>query len=287
MTAVGRVGARVVGGATTARLVYGYLDRAYGGDADRLRRTNFRGRQVSLLGGVAFALASLGAVASDRAILPRVRVAATSAGVIAALAGGLDDVRGSGSARGLRGHLGALRHGEITTGAVKVAAIGAAGVVAGGKLAGGGVVRRLAAGVVVAGSANLANLLDVRPGRALKAGLLAAAPLAVAGGPGGGVAALVGGAAAGVLPADLAERVMLGDAGANCLGALVGSALVAGAPSRRVAAATACVVGLTLLSEVASFSQLIDASRPLRWLDRLGRLGRAGTARPTAKTADA
>lgn len=66
---------------------------------------------------------------------------------------------------------------------------------------------------------------------------------------------------------------MLGDAGANGLGAVLGLALATGHPSRRVRL-TALATGsaLTLLSEVVSYSRVIDAVPPLRALDRLGRL---------------
>ena len=117
----------------------------------------------------------------------------------------------------------------------------------------------LLGGALVAGCANLANLLDLRPGRALKAG--AAAGLAL-GQPGPAAAALA------LLPADLGERTMLGDGGANALGAVLGLALARRVP--RVPALVA-VVALTAASEVVSYSRVIDAVPPLRWVDRAGR----------------
>jgi hypothetical protein len=65
---------------------------------------------------------------------------------------------------------------------------------------------------------------------------------------------------------------MLGDTGANCLGALVGVALVADAPPRRLAAVFAALTAATVASEAVSFSRLIDATPPLHWLDQVGRL---------------
>jgi UDP-N-acetylmuramyl pentapeptide phosphotransferase/UDP-N-acetylglucosamine-1-phosphate transferase len=107
----------------------------------------------------------------------------------------------------------------------------------------------------------------------LKWSLVAYVPVAVvAGTAAAGVAlAVVAGAAAGLLVGDLRERFMLGDTGANALGAALGCAtvLVVGEGVREVV--TAVLLALTLLSEVASFSRIIAAVPPLRAFDRLGR----------------
>jgi hypothetical protein len=122
---------------------------------------------------------------------------------------------------------------------------------------------------LIAGTANLVNLLDLRPGRAAKAAALAAA--AGLGGPSGTLVAGPLGASLAVLPADLRERVMLGDCGANAVGALLGLRLAA-VPGRSArTGALATVVGLTLASERVSFTRVIEATPVLRELDRLGR----------------
>lgn len=213
-------------------------------------RTNHRGATVSLLSGPALALAV--AVSAD---LPRAAavVAALGAGAV----GAYDDVAPGAHAKGLRGHATALLQGRLTGGSVKVAGIGAAGLLS-ARLTGRSDV--LVSGAVVAASANLLNLLDLRPGRALKAGGAAAVAL---GQPGPAAAA------AALLPADLHERTMLGDAGANALGAVLGLALLRRAPARP---ALAVLVLATAASEVVSYSRVIDAVPPLRWADRAGRL---------------
>jgi hypothetical protein len=162
----------------------------------------------------------------------------------------------------------------VSAGAVKVAGIGAAAAVAAlltRRTTGtGALVDGVLTTGLVAGTANLVNLLDLRPGRAGKAGVLAAA--AALGGPAGGIVAGPLGATAAVLPEDLGERIMLGDAGANALGALLGLRLAA-IPGRGARAALlAGVVGLTLASEKVSFTRVIEATPGLRELDRLGRL---------------
>jgi hypothetical protein len=232
---------------------------------------------VTLLGGPALAAsATLTAVLGAPA---GARVAAAVVGGVSGLVGGYDDLAGArpeqARDKGLAGHLRALRAGRISTGAVKVVGIGAAGAVA-ALLTGsarGGARTALADGVLttglVAGAANLLNLLDLRPGRAAKAGALAAS--AGLAGPAGGLVAGPLGATLAVLPADLAERVMLGDCGANALGALLGLRL-AGIPGRSARAGLlGGIVALTLASEKVSFTRVIEATPGLRELDRLGR----------------
>ena len=79
------------------------------------------------------------------------------------------------------------------------------------------------------------------------------------------------GAAAALLPEDLGERAMLGDAGANALGALLGVAAATSLsrPARLVL--LAAITGLTAASEVVSFTAVIERTPALRWLDMLGR----------------
>ena len=112
---------------------------------------------------------------------------------------------------------------------------------------------------LVAGCANLVNLLDLRPGRALKAVLLAAPAAGRSGGP-AVLSTAVAGAAGTLLPHDLAEESMLGDTGANAAGAVLGTALAAGTGRRGRLAALAGVVALTLASERWSFTAVIEAT---------------------------
>jgi UDP-N-acetylmuramyl pentapeptide phosphotransferase/UDP-N-acetylglucosamine-1-phosphate transferase len=234
------------------------------------RRANHAGRPVTLLGGPALALPAT--VTAALGAPPGTGAAALVAGGVAALVGGYDDLAGArpeqAADKGLAGHLAALRAGRVSAGAVKVAGIGAAAAIAALLTSRRAVDAVLTTGLV-AGTANLVNLLDLRPGRAAKAGALAAA-LGL-GGPAGGLVAGPLGAALAVLPDDLGERVMLGDAGANALGALLGLRLAAIPARGRRAALLAGVTGLTLASERISFTSVIEATPGLRELDRLGR----------------
>lgn len=188
----------------------------------------------------------------------------------AAALGCYDDLAGHTHARGLRGHAKALRSGVVTSGMVKMV-----GLTTAAALAGPSRPRRphgVALDVVlIAGTANLVNLLDLRPGRALKVVALAGLPLAVVTGSSGDVAAHAVGVSAALLPADLHETQMLGDCGANALGAALGWSLAAQLRGGARLAVAAVVVGLTVASERVSFSELIERKPLLAALDQWGR----------------
>jgi Glycosyl transferase family 2 len=171
-------------------------------------------------------------------------------GAVAAL--GLADDLWSGEERGIQAHLASGR----TTGVLKLAGIPLVGLIA---------TRSLSGGILVAGSANLLNQLDTKPGRALKAFLLAS--LFLRGSPSGGSAK------SGVLllPYDLRERVMLGDAGSNALGAVLGLKSVDRLHGWGRWAATLAVVGLNVLGERRSLGAIIERTPVLRELDAWGR----------------
>lgn len=234
------------------------------GGGGRWLRTNHQGDLVTLVEGLA-----LGVGATVPLLVADPPAALAVAG--ASVAGAVDDLAGGAATKGLRGHLSALRRGQVTTGVLKIGALGASGLLAcawSDLRAGRGLgLSTLTGGALVAGSANLLNLFDLRPGRALKVALASAVPLAV----GRPAAAAVAGAGLVVLPDDLRGRSMLGDTGANPLGAAVGLAAAQSMGPRGRAAALAAVAGLVLLSERVSFSAVIDRTPVLRALDRWGR----------------
>jgi UDP-N-acetylmuramyl pentapeptide phosphotransferase/UDP-N-acetylglucosamine-1-phosphate transferase len=259
--------------------------------AAALHRTNFHGRTVTLAGGPALAAgATVGAVLGAPGAATA--AAAFTAGTVAGSVGFYDDIVGhrpeQKAAKGFAGHLGALREGRVTSGLVKIAGVGAGSLAAAALLAADpsrprrGVLRGtadvlLGAGVI-AGTANLLNLLDLRPGRALKAGAAIGAPLVL--GRGGAMTAGTLGAGAALLPRDLDEDIMLGDAGANALGALLGVALAARTGPAGRAFALTVLAGLTAASEKISFTKVIQDTPWLRRLDELGRLDPTPAARP-------
>ena len=269
MTVAGRLGLAVVG-AALAETVLALLTAAPPGGAELWSRSNHRGQRVSLLAGPAVAAAAT--VTACASGVPSMPAAAFVAGAGGGLVGVYDDLAGSRPGqqpdKGFTGHLRALRDGRVSSGLVKLAVVGVTGLLAGRSI-GRGPLDRLVAGGVISGTANLLNLLDLRPGRAIKAALLLGVPLLS--GPQGPLIAGPLGAAAAVLRHDLAEEVMLGDGGANALGAILGVRVaLAGGPGWRGAVLVVLVL-LTAASERVSFTRVIEASPVLRQLDALGR----------------
>ena len=256
--------------AAAARLAYAALSRRPPGGTKTWSRTNHRGEPVTLLEGPAVAAGAIAGLLTQAALGSDCRrtTAMAVAGAGAAAFGGYDDLAGSGNRRGFRGHLGALAHGEVTTGAVKLGGIGAAAIL-GAAVAGGSPANVVINAGLIAGSANLLNLFDLRPGRAIKVAAAFSALLAVA--PTARRSTLPPLAAAlALLPEDLGERAMLGDAGANGLGAMLGAS-AAGLPRPARIALLAGIAGLTAASEKVSFTKVIERTPALHRLDMLGR----------------
>jgi hypothetical protein len=166
--------------------------------------------------------------------------------VVAAI--GLADDLWSGPERGFRAHLRARR----TTGVLKLVGIPLYGLVR---------TRSLSGALVVGLSANALNQLDTRPGRALKAYLAAAIPV----GAPLRLAVLLA-------PYDLREMAMLGDTGANALGALLGLNSVERVTGRGRWLLVGALLGFTAAGERTSLGQLIERSPVLRRVDEWGRV---------------
>ena len=167
--------------------------------------------------------------------------------VVLVTALGLADDIWSGPERGFRAHLQAGN----TTGVLKLVGIPLVGFLA---------TRRVSGALLVGLAANFLNQLDTRPGRALKAYLVAA-----------GVARAPVGVAVLLLPYDLREKTMLGDAGSNALGAMLGLSSVSRLTDRGRWLAIGSLAALTLLGERRSLGELIERTPGLSSLDALGR----------------
>jgi UDP-GlcNAc:undecaprenyl-phosphate/decaprenyl-phosphate GlcNAc-1-phosphate transferase len=272
---VALVASVVVGGAVTAAGIHRRLKAAA---PAKVSRTNVNGREVPVILGTPFlwgSLAGLGcALITLRlygAEIP-LRLGAACGLVLIAFwaAGSWDDGKGDERARGFAGHLGAARRFQLTGGLVKLAVGVAAGLAAGVLIGKGATV--IEVGLLVALGANTVNLFDRAPGRAGKVALIGLLPLAVWGAArwavvGAGCIAAVGAS----LPSDLSERAMLGDAGANPVGGVLGLGLAVSLPEGWRVLAIVLLFGLNLASERWSFSRGIARVGFLSRLDRLGR----------------
>lgn len=276
--------------------------------AEGPRVENYRGRPVFaglgiawlVWSGAAIVMGIAGAsVEGEQSLLPLLTLAGPLALVCFAL-GLVDDAYGTGASRGFSGHLAALRRGRLTTGGLKLFGISLASYVAAlvvaqapGDGSAAALLTALPGGAAVALTANLVNLTDLRPARALKVYLV----LGIAGvisavvGLGGladanaeqmvtgaiVLALFVVGPVVAIWGYDARERGMLGDAGANAAGAVAGLLIVSGLPLAGTVAYLLLVLALNVASERFSFTRVIESSASLRWLDSLGRRGAEDT----------
>ncbi|SHJ30251.1 hypothetical protein [Desulfofundulus thermosubterraneus] len=237
-------------------------------------RPNFRGEVIPLGVGLVFSLAAVACIVLLYPFLPGqlqfFALAFSLAQAAFTCLGLVDDVWGSRNASGLKGHLQCLLQGRLTTGALKA-------------LAGGGLSLFLAAAagpmvwvpvnaLTLALSVNAINLLDLRPGRAGKGFLLCSFLLFAAGWgqwPLVFLAVLTGSVVA-YLAVDLKARAMMGDTGANALGAALGLTAVWVLPDGIKLAYLGLLIVLHVVAEKYSLTNLIARSPLLDRLDRWG-----------------
>ena len=257
-------------------------------------RENYRGLVLPAASGMLIAvvaaiavgpLAALDELADTDTLAPEVGIALVFVLGVGVL-GLVDDLLGgrrpagagldAEAPRGLRGHARAAARGDFSTGMLK--ALGALGlalyVLSGeGRSAGEYLV---GVGVLVL-STNLFNLLDLRPGRAGKAFVVLGVVLTIGSWDTYALEALglFVGPALVLLPYDLRERAMLGDAGSNVLGAVAGIWLVLALGPTGEAVALAVLVLLTVYGEFRSISAAVERNPLMRRLDSLGRRSRA------------
>ncbi len=242
----------------------------------RLSVANHRGAPVPATLGIAVFAGSVGAQAVTGIVavfvgteLSRATWALMAAATLAFGAGLLDDLR-PGGPRGLLGHARELARFRFTTGLVKALAGVVGGVLVVFTVPERSPIVMIAGVLLIAGAANLWNGLDVAPGRAGKLFVIGAVPLMFFSPP-ALLARMLGAGVAALWP-DLRERGMLGDAGSNLLGLVLGAALYTATDGVAVVVAATVAVGLNVVAETVTLSRAIAAVPPLRWLDRAGRL---------------
>jgi len=286
--------------------------------SERLSRVNYRGVKLPTAAGVVFAPAFLlvyipvadyaarnlgaeGVQMTTRFSALRAGMSATLILVLGfCLIGFIDDVAGDGGAKGFKGHFSEALRGRFTTGLVKAFLGFVIALVALQPLL--AIMQRfdfhdygiwIMDAALIALTANFFNLLDLRPGRALKVFFPALAlcagltlryemvgpfmqvygPLYFYLTPALAVAAV----ALVLFSGDLREKFMMGDAGSNVLGAVIGLGLVLGTSFWWRLGILVLMLILNILSEKYSFSKAISSNRALNWIDSLGRKGQAAT----------
>ncbi|GAW27865.1 hypothetical protein [Carboxydocella sp. ULO1] len=243
-------------------------------------RPNFRGEQIPLGVGVFLPLVWLILLPGVVWLVPEQRdhgLQLLLAVTFLTLLGMLDDVLGSRRVSGLKGHLGSLFRGRMTTGALKAVMGGWLGLVLAWlefqPRTGIGWIQTVLAGLMVALSINAINLLDLRPGRAGKGFLLFGGLLVLL----SGLAAAAGfwlvtaGMLVAYLPADLKARCMLGDTGANPLGGILGLSALWALPAWGQLGWLLFLIGFHFLTEKYSLTELIARTPWLDYIDRWGR----------------
>jgi UDP-N-acetylmuramyl pentapeptide phosphotransferase/UDP-N-acetylglucosamine-1-phosphate transferase len=250
--------------------------------AQGMVRENYRGASVAFPAGVAIVVPALVALVPLSLLDELANVDVFRAGtspaltyvIGVALLGLLDDVAGTGAGmpRGWRGHARAAAGGTLSTGALKAAgSFGLALYVMAGRGLDAGDYLLTVAVLVLA--TNLFNLLDLRPGRSAKALVLLGAGLTLGAwdvGPLWTLGLFIGPILV-LLPLDLRELGMLGDTGANAIGAVAGLWLVLTLSTLGLGIAAGLLALITLYGEFRSISELIERTPGLRQLDLLGR----------------
>lgn len=249
---------------------------------DSLVRTNYAGRRIPTSAGLLFLPISILGFVTDA-----FRVGIGEGGnpytysftiltCSMCFLGFLDDMVGSRSSRGFKGHLTSFFKGKATSGFAK-ASIGFFVSMAVSIHFSRNIGEVFLNTFLIALAANLFNLLDVMPGRALKVFLPSLAGLIALNWELGDFLVpqmlAIGGVALVLFVGDIKEWFMIGDSGSNVLGAVVGLGIVIGASFWWKLALMLIFFLLNLLSEKFSFSRIISGNRALNWLDNLGRKG--------------
>lgn len=241
-----------------------------------LIRKNYRGEMIPVGMGIAFipalmvnsAILTYFNIEHDRLLLIFVLLFAV---MDMAFAGIMDDAIGNRDVTGLKGHFLSMFKGRLTTGGFKAVLGGFIGIVVSAAVA-DNILGVVVGTLVVALATNFMNLLDLRPGRAIKVYLIISILVLIFAGDFNRQLYML------LLPGvvsyfifDLKALSMMGDAGSNVLGVFIGVMIVI---SFSIQVQLVCLVGLIaihVLTEKYSLTKLIEQNSVLNFIDKLGR----------------
>jgi UDP-N-acetylmuramyl pentapeptide phosphotransferase/UDP-N-acetylglucosamine-1-phosphate transferase len=244
-----------------------------------LRRRNYRGEEVIGSAGLAIVGASLlgWLLLGWRGELRWQESALLMATAFwFSVLGLMDDIAGETQVKGWRGHFSTLlKERRLTMGMVKVIGGGVGALILSAWVM--GVLgqfqweRWLLGAIVIALSANALNLLDVRPSRALKGfWLLSLLGVGVTRGDGWLAFVPLWASTLAYAPDDFRRKAMLGDAGANPLGACFGIWVTLRWSLTAQVLLLLVLIAFHLYAERRSLTADIERVALLRWLDRWG-----------------
>lgn len=237
-------------------------------------RSNYREEQIPVSAGISFAMTLLLVYLLYRLVNHEVETSQLFMLGVAAISflGFIDDMLGRRDTTGLKGHLGALLRGRLTTGGLKAL---------GGGLIAFYIALFISTGwgniilntVLIALSTNFINLLDLRPGRAIKGTFLVGVVIIAVAYQAMNWALVLPllGAVVYYLPSDLKARAMMGDAGSNVLGLALGFWAAAYMPQTARLVMLVLLIGVHWYTERYSLTETIEKVKILRVIDQLGR----------------
>lgn len=186
-------------------------------------------------------------------------------------AGILDDILGNRDVSGLKGHFKSLINGNLTTGGFKALFGGFIGIVISIGVS-KNITDIIINTLIIALSTNLMNLLDLRPGRAIKVYILTMVGIFIT------LTGYIKLLPLLILPNvlayfnyDLKAKAMMGDTGSNVLGISIGILFVMGYSLQVRIAWLVFLLFIHILTEKYSLTKIIENNKVLNYIDKLGR----------------
>lgn len=240
-----------------------------------LFKKNYKGKYIPVMGGIILIIVSVFSwylIYLLNYLNTQIINANIFITVIIGLTGLLDDIMGNKESQGFKGHLKTLLKGRLTTGVIKIIITFLVTVIILLKMGTYNIIEIVINTAVILLMTNLLNLLDLRPGRSIKFFIFTSVCL---------ISRKIYAAIyffpyylilLFYLPHEMKGRVMLGDSGANLLGAVLGFNIILLIDYFYIKVSILLLlIFFNLISEKYSFSTIIQKNPFLKWIDELGR----------------